>query len=389
VSVWITTENISDEAWRLLLEFANIDFAFAEISKKHGTPENNSVQENYKKQAEQIRVSILQSKEYFDAAVSASLFTSPNHLYYGMVALASAIMLLNGSGEQSLDRLRIDPRNRSHGLNFKTGVTKNDCHHGLSILGKSFVEVAPTGFFLNWYKTLPLDYSNYAVIKRREEGVIVHRRQKAGAEKIRQANRMVGTKSPLLNLLSRLPDMYGSLNRYGHPVVASRADYGITVDMYAKVTTHEWRIHGAPSPQGLYAILQNFKLPYSVSQFWKITDYENKTGCIVTFAVPHTIGTVNFQWPSVREDLNNESIIYSEYIDTHEIVDGYRAAYGLSMLSRYYPDLWIRCLDSHCMAAKAIEHFVFVMTRKFLLMSLQHLAGGDFVISNHIAPWYH
>jgi hypothetical protein len=86
--------------------------------------------------------------------------------------------------------------------------------------------------------------------------------------------------------------------------------------------------------------------------------------------------------------LNNETILYAEIIDTHEFVDGYRAAFGLSMLSRYYPDLWVRCLESHCIAAKAIEHFVFVMIKKFPIMALGHLANDDIVISNHMPPWF-
>lgn len=147
MSEWITTENIPTEAWRRVLEFANIDFAIDAITHRHGSPANKSIKEDYKKQAEQIRVSILQSKEYFEAASSASLFTSPNHLYYGMVSLAAAIMLIWGSGEESLDYLRKDKQNRAHGLIFNTAVTKNNCQKDLSILHSSYVEVVKKGFF--------------------------------------------------------------------------------------------------------------------------------------------------------------------------------------------------------------------------------------------------
>lgn len=54
---------------------------FAAVSKSHGPTSTTSMQ----------TVCVLQAKEYFDAARGASLFTRPNHSYYGSVALASVL----------------------------------------------------------------------------------------------------------------------------------------------------------------------------------------------------------------------------------------------------------------------------------------------------------
>ena len=186
--------------------------------------------------------------------------------------------------------------------------------------------------------------------------------------------------------MGRLPDMLRSLARYGHSIPFSRADYRV-LDKDNKKTL-EWIMHGASNPIDLQAILKMFKYKYSCREQWECSDYEGRSGCIVKWMEPNkNSADMRIQFPSMREDLNNEYYAYAENLDTHEIVDIYRIAFGLSMLSRYYPDFWVRCLDSHCIAAKAIEHFVFVMIRKFPVLSLRHLTGEDVVISNQRPPW--
>jgi beta-phosphoglucomutase-like phosphatase (HAD superfamily) len=101
---WVTCENVYDESWRRLLEYANIELATEAIREIHG--EDPKKEKNYKTKAEQVRFSLLQAKEYFEAARTSSLFTQPNHLYYGAVALSTACMVLRGDGDKSLDRLR-------------------------------------------------------------------------------------------------------------------------------------------------------------------------------------------------------------------------------------------------------------------------------------------
>ena len=126
---WIVTDDIYAETWRRLLEFANIELTMDEIARRHGKAITKSQTDNYKKQATQARVCALQAKEYFDAARSSTLFTSPNHAYYGAVATASLMMLIFGDGQKSLDVLRADNRNNHHGLDFTTGCTANSISH--------------------------------------------------------------------------------------------------------------------------------------------------------------------------------------------------------------------------------------------------------------------
>ena len=383
---WITTENIPSEAWRRILEYANLEFSKSAISDLHGPPINKNLKQNYQKQAQQIRVSILQSKEYFDAASASTLFTSPNHLYYGMVSLASAIMLLRGSGDKALDRLRQVSSNKHHGLNLSTNVNTTTCKDGLTILDNSFVEVLQKGFFTNWYETLPSKFEQYGIVKEKKGRVTVATRVNKGYEILLNSGEIIGKKYSLLGLFARLPDVLRDLARYGHTVPASRSNFETIINKKDKTRKLEWRIHGAPNPVALELILEKFKSPLDAIDQWECTDYENQTGCIVhcTFKDQNKI----IQYPSSRENINNDEILYEMTLDTLEIVDAYMAAYALSMLSRYYPDYWISCLESHCMAANAIEHFVFVMSKKFPVLALKLLTSSDIVISTHRPPWY-
>jgi hypothetical protein len=152
--LWIVTDNIYKETWRRLLEFSNTDFTLTDITARHGSANSGSEKSNYRKQAAQVRATILQAKEYFDAARSSSIFTSPNHLYYGFVALSSTMMLLLGDGTRSLDRLRQEKTNAHHGLVFSTGCTSSTAVSGLSLLENTFAEILERGHFGNWYSVL-------------------------------------------------------------------------------------------------------------------------------------------------------------------------------------------------------------------------------------------
>src|SRR4029077_18676377 len=70
--------------------------------------------DNLRKQAAQIRYCILQGKEYFTAARHVGIATRPNLLYYGLSALAQAIILLRGGGTYSFDYIRSKGQIKGH-----------------------------------------------------------------------------------------------------------------------------------------------------------------------------------------------------------------------------------------------------------------------------------
>lgn len=347
---WITTSDVVAEAWRRILEFANTDLALETIRHRHGAAANKSDQQNYKKQAQQIRVTILQAREYFAAAESSTLFTSPNHLYYGIVSLSSAIMLLLGNGEKALDRLRQSAANKHHGLDFTTAATANTSKNDLNILTQSYVEVRQTGHFMNWYCTLPGNDKVFALVQRSVGGGTGWTgREPVGEESMLLPHEIAGRKCHLLDMLQFFPDLHRDLRRYGIMVASSRINYKMTLQSENSFQRHQWNIHGASDQASLEKILESFKVSSAYTECFQYEVDPTYTAAIISFLSlnPNSL----FQCPSIRVDLNNNQFLYAEDLKTPEIVDAYMVAYGLSMLSRYYPDLWISCLESHCKAA--------------------------------------
>ncbi len=385
---WITTDNIAAETWRRLHEYTNIELTVDAIEQRHGKPRDKSRERAYKKQAQQIRVSILQAKEYFDAATESSLFTSPNHLYYGAIALSSASMLLLGDGRLSLDQLRKDSANAHHGLRFTTGANSTEAANGLGLLKNSFVEILATGHFRNWYLSLPTHSAVFAYVTHRLENATQTNREIRGFDPHASFKSLTGRKYSALALINWLPDLALELPRYGVTIAMSRTTHKVEVGKNQKAI-HTWLFHGgAHSIAARDEILERFKIDSRHENHLTWQFEENAVSGIVRIEQDPGEKDMHFEWPSCRESLSHNTISYAHSIDTPEVVDSFLFLYQLSMLSRYFPDLWISCLESQCRAAKLIEQSVDVLKKKFPTLILSLLAQDDIVISNHRAPWY-
>jgi hypothetical protein len=121
----IPSDNLPKTCWAGIRRFHNVSFVFECIRELHSIPKKQEA--NARKQAEQIRYCLIQAKEYFDASLAVTLATKPVLLYYSIMSLALAEILLKQDGMSSLDKargehahhgleLRIDPSNKEHDL---------------------------------------------------------------------------------------------------------------------------------------------------------------------------------------------------------------------------------------------------------------------------------
>jgi hypothetical protein len=381
---WVTVTDIPREAWRRLLEFANLEIAEQAIAVLHGS--DREQRSNRRKQAAQMRVSLLQAREYFAAAEQSSLYTNPSHLYYGMVSLASALLLLRGDGTASLDYLRKDPANRSHGLIFSTGADARSAATGLEILAQSRAEIAGHGYFKNWMAVVP-PQEPIRVRLTRLAGTTVSSSGLSGNQQFAGIGALVGRRWTLLEILCRLPDLTDDLVRSGMRIPACRLSYEIQVDVAGARRMDRWLLHGARSPEDLSALLEHFEFHHGGAEMvsWEMAD----GGCAAVIRLTTPIDFVtHFTWPSCRERLDNEYWAFGKLLDTSEFTDFYTVTFGLSMLARYYPDLWVTAIDAHTKASKAIENLVAVALQKVPLLALKLMEGYRTVISAHRPPWF-
>jgi hypothetical protein len=383
---WIVTGNVYDETWRRLMALSNVDLAIDEIILRHGAPESNAHAANYQKQAKQMRACILQAREYFDAATSSSLFTSPNHLYYGCIALASMSMLLLGNGEKSLDVLRRNSKNGHHGLDFTTGCSAKDASVGLNIVEKTYAKVLPNGHFSNWYSTLPKVAPKFAIQTRKQGSGSIIGFDRFGGEELLEFVKLTNSKRSVLDLLKYFPDLAKDFQRYGVSVTHSRSEIAVQlVDNH--VTSVKWVLHGIQPLELRDSLLERFAI--DANEHYRIsTTFEDGTNSgLITLDNSGERIPFRYSWPSSRDTLDHTTISYADDVRTHEIVDCYVVAYQLSMLARYFPDLWVGCLESQCKAAKLIEQAIEILCMKVPALTLSLVSREPIIVSTHREPW--
>jgi YaaC-like Protein len=109
-------------AWTGLARFQNVAFVEEQICRIHSL--GKAARQNARKQARQIRYTLIQAKEYFDAAEAVTLATKPNLLYYSIMSLALAEILFKQTGSSSLDSAR--EQHRHHGLTLHVANVPQD-----------------------------------------------------------------------------------------------------------------------------------------------------------------------------------------------------------------------------------------------------------------------
>jgi hypothetical protein len=300
-------------------------------------------------------------------------------------------MLLRGDGTKSLDFLRQNRANLAHGLGFTIGATESTAKSGLTILEETRIEIQPAGHFANWYGTLPEVWFLFGLEATRTPIGTNNSRRAVASEKLPSFRSTVGTKSTLLHLLQALPDLHQTLARYSATIPCSRISFQREYFLNAFPGTidrvsHQWRLHNAGTPDALDALLEKFTSPPGQDLRFDCQRLEGSSGCIVSHTSAHL--DEMFTAPSIREDMNLNAYMYARDLGQPEFVDAYMAAFGLSMLSRYYPDIWIACLESHCLATKLIDRFVDVMNAKGPLLCGRALTDEDLVITTQTPPWF-
>jgi hypothetical protein len=114
--------DLSRYVWSGLQRFHHVPFVTQQIIELMNVP--RKYHSNVRKQAGQIRHCLIQAREYKDAAAVTSLATRPVLLYYSLMSLALAEILLKSDGGSSLDAAR--GKHAHHGLVLKVKSMKRD-----------------------------------------------------------------------------------------------------------------------------------------------------------------------------------------------------------------------------------------------------------------------
>lgn len=376
---WVTCRDPYEEVWSRLLEFTNSEFVKKFIHDRKDYECLKGQKNNINKQVKQIRFSLLQAKEYFDAAKNSSLMTCPNHIYYGSVALSTACMLLRGDGRKSLDYLRRDKGNAKHGLHLIVDES--------SLLEKSKIEICKVGHFVNWYEELEKKRSTHATVSKFGGFGRLINMQEIGCYEIDDFSKIDGMQFTLLDLMKKLPDLFHILNRVGIEQQFVRGE--LVVDDLSN-GDFKFLIHEVPKNISLDDIFNNFKCDSGVMFCYEM-DYISKTGLIRT--------RLNKSWEFSacvsRESLDHESFFLldldkannGDSVCIPEVAELFLVSYGLSMLSRYYPDIWVDFLESNSQRVVLVKKVVELLMAKFPNLILNEIEGRKINITSYRPTW--
>lgn len=386
---WITTDDVKRETWRRLLEFANDEYTIKKIEDRFGVATDKRKLKNYEKQASQIRLSLIQAKEYLDSSLKSSLVTAPNLLYYATLSLCTATMLLNGDGDKSLDKLRQKPKSKHHGLKFNI-KNENKIKEGLGLLENSNIKIEKEGFFQEWYPTVPeteklLAHEKVIETNQLERNCILIR---SNVEKI-GLHELIGKEFSLIELVKRIPDLIPDLERLGVDTEAAKSHRKIEVQLGQEedqIAEH-WAFTGLRTQTDFEKLVKYFKINKNPKnlKFEQAKGIDNSS-LIVTLRYTSKNNGLNFSVPEERFDINGNHYAFSNFSKTPEISDALLITYGLGMICRYYPDLWISELDSHSIASKIIENAIEKLSLKIPILALRAMNRSTTIISSLRPP---
>lgn len=372
----IRTPDLPRFAWSGLQRFQNVDYVEEQIVHIHnlGTKQRS----NARKQATQIRYCLIQAREYFNAATAVSLATKPNLLYYSIMSLALAEILLKQTGLSSLDKARAE--HRHHGLTLHTQLTgSNDLSVAASALGAFplVINGNRSGTFDLWHRScreLPITGEVLTVgtgaERMNHELIFIPADQRLSL--------IPNSGISLLDCLRSLPGMldYLSLNALIPRILRGKVTKRVTIQPDSQTTT----IILHPASQGLEdEFLNNFTCHPSIVNHMTFAGFPS--GGIITSIRNSITGTIPFSIPHASMWTANEVRFWPGPQPVNEFGYLYLALFITGNYCRYFPDRWLRDVQTGSPLALAVEEMLFVAERRMALLTLSELSRTYFVPS--------
>jgi len=403
----LTSENPIEDVWKYLRLFLHHPFVEERIRNVHNLQKTDS-RNNVRKQATQLGYCIRQAEEYFKASSQVGLATRPVLLYYGAVSLTQALILLKQSGEYSFDALRKTDKHSHHGLDrigFEdAGKATDDIEQFFSVLRcrchtKDKEGQEPWGQFPIFYQSL--EASHFIVEADVHEG---GKTSYLNANLSERCSDMIplatlsATDLNVLDILKTLPDLYYLLHELGVRPELRRGDLKRTIQQFVKPAPPD-TTEGAPVKPEQPPKMVRVKTVDTSDMFINDLDEDQKNHfldfyrqripkLIVVAEFPnnlhlnliHEIGATNdaldVYYPDIVEDLSGAKFyIVRPESYLHEPAAFFVILYCLGHLARYYPDIWMKAIDTNSQIRELTNSLLNIAYRKFPNLILDQLTN--------------
>lgn len=356
-------------AWTGLRQFQNVQYTVGKIEEYHDPPA--SQKKNVLKQAQQIRYCLAQAEEYFTASSVVSLATKPLLLYYGIMSLALAEILIKQSGDSSLDRAR--GQHAHHGLDLRVDANPSELH--LLSDSASKLRAVPLvrgsggrfGTFELWHRT-----SRETPWAGKEQ--IIH---SSGNRQERLALLAKGRDErpdlfpengfSLLDCLRSIPQLAPLLR--DNEISPSTAGGHITsvINAPSELATISVIIHPA-SAEVLETVYPRFLFP--LGDFESVDVVEMPSGCIIQMRYRFGESTYTKRFPFGFQTDWDKIFFSGGQNSLNEFGVIYTALYILGNYARYFPDQWMIDVEQCSLLSLAALELMELATRRAPLLSL-------------------
>lgn len=347
-------------AWSRLRKYLNIEFVTEALIAKHSIPATQ--RGNARKQATQIRYSLLQAREYFEAGQAVTLVTKPVLLYYSTMCLATAEILFKQPGDSSLDRARSE--HRHHGLIQQISSTKSRSLRE----NASAVRAAPAvknnanriGTFELWHRTARMTPLYGVYTEHHAFGNTRSVRAFFGPNDQRSTPLPINGIS-LLECLRLIPSMRQSLSSFGIDSDLVRARLSVEKGNHVLAAGSEDLVFDLTIHPGSRAEIERAiqLIKFNPRGFEHIHVNEFPSGYGIAWTRDRTqLEPFGASLPDSFQESAARLFLLSRDLGLNEFGLYYVALFILGSYARYYPDYWLRAVEESWPLAIVAEELV-------------------------------
>lgn len=396
----ITSENPLSQIWKFLRFFLDPDFASERMRQIQEIPEGEHVA-NVKKQAKQIGYCIRQAEEHFQSSSQVGLATRPILLYYGAVSLSQALVLLKRDGTYSFDMLRKKGKRIDHGLKLVRGLAANvrpskgpeaffsslqcDCPTN-TISSEPSERNTPLGHFSLFYQALvPSVIQKHVKIRDSRKDMFLESDEPLNCADVLPLDSLINNRFNSLAILKTLPDMYLILGKLN--IKAELCPGNLKVEVVMSYKKNDEGKEELDKGHTKYDFFIDSILPDQKRSFVSLFKERNSKiqleaefkrnvhfKYIVEHCPPHSARKTYL--PDIVEDISGRKF-YILRPDTYlpEPAAHLVLLYCLGIVSRYYPDIWMRAIDENVQIAELTDSLLNIIYRKFPNLILDQMTS--------------
>lgn len=330
------------------------------------------------KQAEQIRFSLMQARDYYDSSRAVSAVTKPVLLYYCLMNLATAEILFKQTGDSSLDKARA--QHRHHGLSFSMdGAVKAES----SMAGASAkLSAQPAtrnkgerfGTFELWRRTareLPTIGTQQLIDG--ERNVISFEALAFGAD---NPSEIPLSNISLLDCLQHMPALHQFCWLHEIHSQMVRATIRRSHNNQSMSGSFTMAIH--PGHKEVYEnVIDQIAFRPDCLERVQFIDQGDCGNVIYNYDREYPL---MFKLPSSCNIYQDQCFLYTKRAITNEFGYHYISLYMCGNYARYYPDFWIHDIERSSNLSMAIDAVMHSAEERVPLLALSELERTYFVL---------